>query len=135
MFQQDYSAQHLRYFGIPRSILPKVVASNNSTTFGYIDPTIFESPDLETVNNFKLPITAILADQGASAFGLDCVNKGDMKATLGTGAFFDINTGESPHCTFDGLVGSYLRLYSNTNSYIVHKSLINCIFQYVNIFF
>lgn len=107
MFQQDYSAQHLRYFGIPRSILPKVVASNNSTSFGYIDPTIFESPDLENVNDFKLPITAILADQGASAYGLDCINKGDMKATLGTGAFFDINTGESPHCTFDGLVCAY----------------------------
>ena len=105
MFQQDYSAQHLRYFGIPRSILPKVVTSQSSTKFGYIDQTIFEDPDLSNINDFKLPITAVLADQGASAFGLNCINKGDMKATLGTGAFFDINTGDSPHCTFDGLVG------------------------------
>jgi len=103
MFQQDYSAQHLKYFGIPRSILPKVVTSQSSTKFGYIDQTIFEDSDLSNINDFKLPITAVLADQGASAFGLNCVNKGDMKATLGTGAFFDINTGDSPHCTFDGL--------------------------------
>ena len=104
MFQQDYSAQHLNYFGIPRSILPKVVASKSSSKFGHMDQTIFEDPDLSNVKNFKLPITAVLADQGASAFGLDCTNKGDMKATLGTGAFFDINTGDTPHCTFDGLV-------------------------------
>ena len=104
MFQQDYSSQHLTYFGIPRSILPKVVTSQSSTKFGYIDRTIFENADLSNANEFKLPITAVLADQGASAFGLNCVNKGDMKATLGTGAFFDINTGDSPHCTFDGLV-------------------------------
>ena len=105
MFQQDYSAQHLTYFGIPRSILPKVVTSQSSTKFGYIDQTIFEDQYLSNINDFKLPITAVLADEGASAFGLNWVNKGDMKVTLGTAAFFDINTGDSPHCTFDVLVG------------------------------
>ena len=104
MFQQDYSPQHLNYFGIPHSILPKVVSSKSSVKFGHVDPAIFDDPNLSNVDFFRLPITAILADQGASAFGLNCVNKGDMKATLGTGAFFDINTGDSPHCTFDGLV-------------------------------
>ena len=82
MFQQDYSAQHLTYFGIPPSILPKVVTSQSSTKFGYIDRTIFEDPDLSNVNDFKLPITAVLADQGASAFGLNWVNKGDIYNNL-----------------------------------------------------
>ena len=118
MFQQDYSSQHLTYFGIPRSILPKVVTSQSSTKFGYIDRTIFEDPDLSNLNEFKLPITAVLADQGASAFGLNCVNKGDMKATLGTGAFFDINTGDSPHCTFDGLVNCDL-IYRKLKEYML----------------
>ena len=105
MFQQDYSPRHLNYFEIPRSILPKVHTSNSSSEFGCLDLSVFdEAFDLTKFGELKIPITAILADQGASAFGLDCINKGDMKMTLGTGTFFHINTGDSPHCTFDGLV-------------------------------
>ena len=105
MFQQDYSPRHLNYFEIPRSILPKVHKSSSSNEFGCLDFSVFDDDlDLAKFGELKIPITAILADQGASAFGLDCINQGDMKMTLGTGTFFHINTGASPHCTFDGLV-------------------------------
>ena len=104
MFEQDYSSRHLGYFGIPLSILPRVVPSGSPTDYGRVDPIIFEDKNSEKSIEWKIPISAVMADQGASAFGLGCISKGDMKMTLGTGAFVHINTGKSPHCTFDGLV-------------------------------
>ena len=111
MFEQDYASRHLNYFGIPLAILPRVLPSSSSTEYGTVDPTVFEDFHPAQDEACKIPITAVLADQGASAFGLGCTNKGDMKMTLGTGTFFHINTGKSPHCTFDGLVISFNILY------------------------
>ncbi len=36
-----------------------------------------------------------IADQSASVYGSRCVNRGDMKLTLGTGAFLDVNVGNT----------------------------------------
>ena len=114
MFEEDYASRHLNYFGIPLAILPRVLSSGSSTDYGTVDPAVFE--DFESAQNdeWNIPITAVLADQVASAFGLGCINKGDMKMTLGTGTFFHINTGKSPHCTFDGLVMSLHIMYTIT---------------------
>ena len=104
MFGRDWSSLHLNFFGIPLAILPRILPSHSSTEYGTVDPKVFEDFELPQDNKLQIPITAVLADQGASAYGLGCVNKGDMKITLGTGTFLNINTGSSPHCTFDGLV-------------------------------
>jgi putative glycerol kinase 5 len=103
MFTQAYSERNLKYFDIPASILPKVVSSGNSNDYGAVDYTLLKDniPTDEIAK--KLPITAVMADQGASAFGLGCTKKGDMKVTLGTGTFFNMNTGSTPHCSFRGL--------------------------------
>lgn len=44
-----------------------------------------------------------MADQTASIWGSCCFNVGDVKLTMGTGTFFNINTGTSPHCSVAGL--------------------------------
>lgn len=36
-----------------------------------------------------------MADQSASMFGSCCFNPGDLKLTLGTGSFMNLNTGKS----------------------------------------
>lgn len=38
-----------------------------------------------------------MADQSASLFGSGCFQPGDMKVTMGTGTFVDVNTGVEPH--------------------------------------
>ena len=103
LFTQEYSTRALKYFDIPPSILPKVVNSCSRTEFGGVDLTILQDPTLISNKENKIPITAVMGDQGASAFGLGCTMKGDMKVTIGTGTFCHMNTGESPHCSFDGL--------------------------------
>lgn len=44
-----------------------------------------------------------MADQSASLFGSGCFQPGDMKVTMGTGTFVDVNTGVEPHASITGL--------------------------------
>ena len=103
MFTKQYSVRALNYFGIPSTILPNVVDSGSTKDYGVMQDSALidhETP-CEIVSN--VPITAVIADQGASAFGTGCFDKGDMKVTLGTGTFLNMNTKEVPHCLFKGL--------------------------------
>lgn len=43
-----------------------------------------------------------MADQQAAMFGECCFNIGDVKITMGTGTFMDINTGSKPHTSVAG---------------------------------
>ena len=43
-----------------------------------------------------------MADQQAAMFGECCFNVGDVKITMGTGTFMDINTGSKPHTSVAG---------------------------------
>uniref|UniRef100_A0A3P9BAH2 Glycerol kinase 5 n=1 Tax=Maylandia zebra TaxID=106582 RepID=A0A3P9BAH2_9CICH len=44
-----------------------------------------------------------MADQQAAMFGECCFDVGDVKITMGTGTFMDINTGSKPHASVAGL--------------------------------
>lgn len=44
-----------------------------------------------------------MADQSASLYGSCCFKEGDMKVTMGTGTFLDVNTGCKPHASVAGL--------------------------------
>lgn len=44
-----------------------------------------------------------MADQAASLFGSGCFQVGDVKVTMGTGTFLDVNTGTQPHASVAGL--------------------------------
>uniref|UniRef100_A0AAR2LD32 Glycerol kinase 5 n=1 Tax=Pygocentrus nattereri TaxID=42514 RepID=A0AAR2LD32_PYGNA len=65
-----------------------------SHNFGSSDPSIFGVP---------IPITSLMADQQAAMFGECCFDTGDVKITMGTGTFMDINTGNKPHTSVAGL--------------------------------
>lgn len=44
-----------------------------------------------------------MADQQAAMFGECCFDIGDVKITMGTGTFMDINTGNKPHTSVAGM--------------------------------
>ena len=75
----------LRYFGIPREILPEVVTS--SGVAAYTDESVFGA---------KIPIAGVAGDQHAALFGQTCFGEGDMKNTYGTGCFILKNIGDKP---------------------------------------
>ena len=51
-----------------------------------------------------VPVTAILGDQQAALFGQNCINKGDVKNTYGTGCFALTNTGKEIVKSNNGLL-------------------------------
>ncbi|NWW78163.1 GLPK protein, partial [Climacteris rufus] len=68
---------------IPMSIYPPV--KDTSFNFGSTDSEIFGVP---------IPIMAVVADQQSAMFGECCFHPGDVKLTMGTGGFWNVNTGE-----------------------------------------
>ncbi|XP_043330147.1 putative glycerol kinase 5 isoform X2 [Cervus canadensis] len=76
---------------IPLSLLPPV--KDTSHNFGSVDEEIFGVP---------IPIVALVADQQSAMFGECCFQTGDVKLTMGTGTFLDINTGNKPQQSVGG---------------------------------
>ncbi|CAN7997154.1 unnamed protein product [Ixodes hexagonus] len=65
-----------------------------SGIFGYTDPTILGA---------AIPIACMIGDQQASSFGDCCFDVGDVKCTMGTGTFFNVNTGSVPYASTSGV--------------------------------
>lgn len=79
----DWDEDLLRLLGVPRSMLPEVVASSGecAVTTGLIE---------------GVPIAGIAGDQQAALFGQMCTAPGMAKCTYGTGAFMLLNIGNEP---------------------------------------
>ncbi len=75
----------LRLLDIPRAMLPEVLPTSGD--FGMTDASIFGRP---------IPITAMVGDQQAAAFGQNCFEPGSVKNTYGTGCFMLMNAGHEP---------------------------------------
>ena len=81
--QQSWDIDLLNLFEIPRDILPEV--KDCGADFGMAD---------ESALGGSIPITGMIGDQQAAAFGQCCFEKGQAKATYGTGGFLLLNTGK-----------------------------------------
>jgi glycerol kinase len=78
-------------FGIPRTVLPRIMPS--SAVYG----TGIDQLD-------GVPIAGMLGDQHAALMGQACFSPGEAKNTYGTGCFLLMNTGEKPVVSTSGLV-------------------------------
>jgi glycerol kinase len=83
----------LQLFGIPRELLPEVVASSG---------VVAESD--ASVLGHSLPIAGLVGDQQGALFGQGCVDAGQSKNTYGTGAFLLMNTGDERAHSESGLL-------------------------------
>lgn len=87
---------------VPLDPLP--LLSPSSGLFGRVDPDAplgSRLPRLEGV-----PVTGVAGDQQASLFGHGCLEEGQTKGTLGTGAFFLVNTGASVFSPREGILAT-----------------------------
>ena len=75
----------LRYFGVPRPMLPEVKPS--AAEFGFTKGLDF-LPD-------GVPVCGVAGDQQAALFGQGAFGPGEGKCTYGTGAFFLLHTGDT----------------------------------------
>ncbi|KAF3429544.1 hypothetical protein E2986_00709 [Frieseomelitta varia] len=91
-FLMNWSTIMMNMLKIPRAIFPEVV--DTSGDFGVTHKEIF---------GVEIPIYCSMADQSASLFGSGCLKKGDLKITLGTGTFVNVNSGTKVHASVSGL--------------------------------
>jgi glycerol kinase len=92
--QLAWSDELLELLGIPRAILPAVVASSGTAGATAGVPGV---PD-------GIPIAGLAGDQQSALFGQACFSPGDAKCTYGTGAFILMNTGDRPVASKSGLL-------------------------------
>jgi glycerol kinase len=88
----DWDDAILADFGIPKSMLPKIVSS--SEVYGYANLAPIQG----------VPIAGDLGDQQAALFGQACFKPGEAKNTYGTGCFMLMNTGEKIVPSTSGLL-------------------------------
>jgi len=91
LYDMEWSRDLLEKLNIPINSLPQVKPSFSN--FGEMKKII---PGV--------PVTAILGDQQAALFGQNCINKGDVKNTYGTGCFALTNTGKEIVKSNNGLL-------------------------------
>jgi len=82
----------LELFDIPRAMLPDLKASD--ALFGLTEADV----------QARVPISGVLGDQQSALFAQCCFEKGDTKATYGTGCFVLVNTGDKPALSKNGLL-------------------------------
>lgn len=102
----------LAYFGIPKSMLPKVCPS--SSVYGYTDSGIL---------GCKIPIAGSAGDQQAALFGQCCFSEGEVKNTYGTGCFLLMNTGEQAVNSKNGLLTTIAASFENNVQYALEGSI------------
>ena len=86
----------LQAMDIPPQILPQIVPSSDSKTWG----TSLKDGPLEA----SVPVCGALGDQQAALVGQTCFDMGEAKNTYGTGCFLLLNTGTTPTVSRQGLL-------------------------------
>ena len=86
----------LKSMDIPPQILPQIVPSSDSNTWG----TSRKDGPLEA----EVPVCGALGDQQAALVGQTCFDMGEAKNTYGTGCFLLLNTGTTPTVSRQGLL-------------------------------
>ena len=87
----DWDDEILGIMGVPRAMLPKIVAS--SAVYGSAKGALA-----------GIPVAGDLGDQQAALFGQTCFSPGEAKNTYGTGCFMLLNTGTAAVPSKSGLL-------------------------------
>ena len=92
----DWDDDQLAAFGIPKSMLPRIVPSSDPNGWG---STAVDGPFGEAIL-----VCGNLGDQQAATVGQTCFDVGEAKNTYGTGCFMILNTGTEIQHSENGLL-------------------------------
>ncbi len=96
LYTLDWDDEILATLEIPRAMLPRIVPSSDSRTWG---TTIKDGPFGDSI-----PVCGALGDQQAPLVGQTCFNPGEAKNTYGIACFMLLNTGTRPIPSARGLL-------------------------------
>ncbi len=100
-------------FGLDAVDLPQICDSD----------AVFGITDLNGFLPKAIPICSVLGDSHAALFGQRCLDRGDIKATYGTGSSVMMNIGQGPIFSGHGLVTSLAWKYRGAVRYVMEGNL------------
>ena len=106
----EWDDELLALFGVPRSLLPRVVPSSGVCAE-------------MTLDGAQIPIAGIAGDQQAALFGQACLAPGMAKNTYGTGCFMLMNTGRKPVASTHNLLTTVAWQRGDTRDYALEGSV------------
>jgi glycerol kinase len=110
--EQVWDNDLLELFNIPHSMLPQV--KDCADDFGTTELNLLGA---------EIPITGVIGDQQAAAFGQGCFHAGMAKSTYGTGCFVLANTGNEPLQSDHQLLTTVAYRLNGKTSYAVEGSI------------
>jgi glycerol kinase len=108
----DWDDELLRYFGVPRAMLPRVLDS--VADYGRTRADVF---------GWEVPILGVAGDQQAALLGQGCTEAGMTKSTYGTGCFVVTNTGARRVRSAEGLLATVGYRIGGRTTYAVEGSI------------
>ena len=106
----DYDEEIMRFFGIPREILPEVRASD--ADFGTAN-----------IGGTKIALAGVAGDQQAALIGQAAVTEGEGKITYGTGLFLLFHTGGKCISSESGLLSTIAYQVGGETAYALEGSV------------
>lgn len=112
----DWDATLIKAFGAEGIRTPKAVPSSY----------MFGSSDFGAIFPEPVPISGMIGDSHAAAFGEGCFQPGQAKATLGTGSSILCNTGSSPSTSTHGMVTTICWTTEERCDYALEGIIVTC---------
>jgi glycerol kinase len=106
----EWDAELLKLFGVPRSMLPEVRSSSEV----YGETNLFGG---------AIPIAGIAGDQQAALFGQVCTKPGMVKNTYGTGCFMLMHAGPKPIVSQNNLLTTVAWRIDDRTEYALEGSI------------
>lgn len=112
----EWDKELIEQFGLTGINLPQVKPSS----------FLFGETTLNNILRKAIPITALIGDSHAAAFGEGCVEKGAAKATLGTGCSILMNIGSKPVVSANGMVTTICWSTESRVDYALEGVIVSC---------
>ena len=112
----EWDNELIKQFGLTGIHLPKLKASSS----------LFGETTLNDLLPKSIPITALIGDSHAAAFGEGCFEAGTAKATLGTGCSILMNIGSKPIRSENGMVTTICWSIENRIDYALEGVIVSC---------
>ncbi|MBI1782056.1 MAG: glycerol kinase GlpK [Sphingobacteriales bacterium] len=106
----------IKQFGLTGIRLPQLKPSSS----------LFGETTLNGILPASIPVTALIGDSHAAAFGEGCFEKGTAKATLGTGCSILMNIGDKPVPSQNGMVTTVCWSVEGRVDYALEGVIVSC---------
>jgi glycerol kinase len=112
----EWDKELLKFFGLETLKLPEPVPSDFK----------FGTTDFNGLLTHAIPVTGMMGDSHAAAFGERCFTPGSVKITMGTGSSILMNTGSSIVESCKGMVSTICWSTSKRVDYALEGIIVSC---------